>query len=143
MPQPQPPPSTPTKARGIVSPLSVVTPQAVRSGLAKSPEAMTPRGQFRQETGGSTLANGRTSKTPSPDVTNSKGMLKGRSQGRSPTSPRPPSSLSVRSADDKFSPDIPRKISPGTPSKISPSTPRNTLSPKELHLLKFASSPIS
>ncbi|XP_011873754.1 PREDICTED: proteoglycan 4-like [Vollenhovia emeryi] len=131
---PQPPPSTPTKARGTVSPSAVVTPQAVRSGLARSPEATTPRGQLAQETGGSTPANGRASKTP-PDVTSSRGTPKGRSPGRSPTSPRPPSSLRVRSAGDKSS--------PGTPRKTSPSTPRKTPSPKELRLPKLASSPIS
>ncbi|XP_071562797.1 uncharacterized protein, partial [Temnothorax nylanderi] len=141
---PQPPPSTPTKVRGAVSPSSVVTPRAVKSGLAKSPDATTatPRGQLTQETGGSTLANGRTFKTPSPDVTNSKGTPKGRSPRRSPTSPRPPSSLRVRSAGDKSSPGTPRKPSPGTPSRISPSTPRKTPSPKELRLPKLASSPI-
>ncbi|XP_071635621.1 uncharacterized protein Tau isoform X2 [Temnothorax longispinosus] len=149
---PQPPPSTPTKVRGAVSPSSVVTPRAVKSGLAKSPDATTatPRGQFTQETGGPTLANGRTFKTPSPDVTNSKGTPKGRSARRSPTSPRPPSSLRVRSAGDesspgtprKPSPGTPRKPSPGTPSRISPSTPRKTPSPKELRLPKLASSPI-
>lgn len=139
--QPQPPPSTPTKTRGVVSPSSVVTPQAVRTGLAKSPEATTPRRQLTQEAGGPTLTNG-SSKAPSPDVTNSKSTPKGRSQ-RSPTSPRPPSSLRVRSAGDKSSPGTPRKTSPGTPSRISPGTPRNTPSPKELRLPKLASSPIS
>ncbi|XP_036145564.1 proteoglycan 4 [Monomorium pharaonis] len=121
---------------------------------------MTPRRQLTQEPGGSTLANGRTSKSPSPDVTNNKGSTpKGRSPRRSPTSPRPPSSLRVRAADDKSlpgtsrktspgtprktSPGTPRKISPGTPNRISPATPRQTPSPKELRLPKLAPSPIS
>ncbi|XP_011699080.1 PREDICTED: proteoglycan 4-like [Wasmannia auropunctata] len=155
IPQPQPPPSTPTKTRGAVSPSSVVTPRAVRSGLARSPEATTPRGRLAQETGGAaTLANGLASKVPAPDVTNSGGTPKGRSPGRSPTSPRPPSSLRVRSAGDKSSPGTPRQISPGTPrqtspgtpSRISPRTPRSprkTPSPKELRLPKLASSPMS
>ncbi|XP_018401403.1 PREDICTED: extensin-like [Cyphomyrmex costatus] len=142
IPQPQPPPSTPTKTRAVVSPSSVVTPQAVRSGLARSPEATTPRGQLMQETGGPTLANGRVSKTPSPDVTNSKGTPKGYSPGRSPTSPRPPSSLRVRSAGDKSSPETSRKTSPSTPNRASPRTPRKTPSPKELRLPKLTSSPV-
>ncbi|XP_011054114.1 PREDICTED: proteoglycan 4-like [Acromyrmex echinatior] len=96
-----------------------------------------------QETGGPTLANGRASKIPSPDVTNSKGMPKSQSPGRSPTSPRPPSSLRVRSASDKSSPETPRKTSPGTPNRVSPRTPRKTPSPKELRLPKLTSSPIS
>ncbi|XP_076759045.1 uncharacterized protein LOC143428209 [Xylocopa sonorina] len=37
---PQPPPSTPTKAQNRPSPSSMVTPKAVRSGLARSPETM-------------------------------------------------------------------------------------------------------
>ncbi|XP_029173738.1 proteoglycan 4-like, partial [Nylanderia fulva] len=129
--QPQPPPSTPTKARGATSPSSVVTPRAVRSGLARSPEATTPRRQLAQETESLTPANGQTSKTPPPDVTNNRNTPK----GRSPTSPRPPSSLRVKSAGDKSS--------PSTPNKTSPGTPRKTPSPRELRLPKLASSPIS
>ncbi|XP_029661727.1 proteoglycan 4-like [Formica exsecta] len=168
--QPQPPPSTPTKARGVTSPSSIVTPRAVRSGLAKSPESTTPRRQLVQETEGLTLANGRASKTPSPDATNDRNTPK----GRSPTAPRPPSSLRVKSANDKSSPNTPRKTSPGTPGKTSPGTssktspgtpsktspgtpsktspgtpsktssgtPRKSPSPRELRLPKLASSPI-
>ncbi|XP_043601066.1 microtubule-associated protein 2 isoform X3 [Bombus pyrosoma] len=40
---PQPPPSTPTKAQKLASPSSMVTPQAVRNSLAKSPETVQPR----------------------------------------------------------------------------------------------------
>lgn len=139
--QPQPPPSTPTKARGVTSPSSIVTPRAVRSGLAKSPESTTPRRQHAQETEGLTLANGRASTTLSPDATNDRNTPKGRSP-RSPSSPRPPSSLRVKSADDKSSPGTPRKTSPGTPNKTSPGTPRKTPSPRELRLPKLTSSPI-
>ncbi|KAL6434061.1 hypothetical protein ACFW04_005900 [Cataglyphis niger] len=123
--QPQPPPSTPTKARGVTSPSSIVTPRAVRSGLAKSPESTTPRRQIGQETEGLTPANRRASKTPSPDATNDRNTSKDRSP-RSPTSPRPPSSLRVKSANDKSSPNTPRKTSPSTPSKTSPGTPSKT-----------------
>ncbi|KAL0104466.1 hypothetical protein PUN28_017296 [Cardiocondyla obscurior] len=139
---PQPPPSTPTKVRGVVSPSPVVTPQAVRSGLAKTPEATTPRRQVAQETGGSALANDRAIKTPSPDVIHGKDAAKGRSPGRSPTTPRPPSSLSIKPASDKSSLGTPKKTSPGTPRRVSPGTPRKT-SPKELRLPKLASSPVS
>ncbi|XP_070172154.1 mucin-2 isoform X2 [Polyergus mexicanus] len=128
--QPQPPPSTPTKARGVTSPSSIVTPRAVRSGLAKSPESTMSGRQLVQETEGLTLANGRASKTPSPDATNDRNTPK----GRSPRSPRPPSSLRVKSVDDKTflntpkktSPDRPGKTYPGTSSKTSPGTPSKT-----------------
>ncbi|XP_072743392.1 uncharacterized protein Tau isoform X2 [Anoplolepis gracilipes] len=150
--QPQPPPSTPTKA--VTSPSSIVTPRAVRSGLAKSPESTTPKRQLAQETEGLTLANGQTSKTPLPDATNDRNTPK----GRSPTSPRPPSSLRIKSADEKSSlgtprktspgtprkpsPGTPRKTSPNTPNKTSPGTPRKSPSPRELRLPKLAPSPI-
>nr|XP_012221483.1 PREDICTED: proteoglycan 4-like [Linepithema humile] len=140
IPEPQPPPTTPTKTRSVTPPSSIVTPRAVRSGLAKSPEATTPRRQHALETEGSTLVNGRTSKTPSPDAINDRNTSKDRSP-RSPISPRPPSSLRVKSAGDKSTPSTPR-TSPLTPSKTSPGTPRKTPSPKELRLPKLAPSPI-
>lgn len=136
--QPQPPPSTPTRARHVTSPSSVVTPRAVRNGLAKSPDATTPRRQFAQENEGLTVADGRASKTPSPDATEGGNVARSRSP-RSPTSARPPSSLRVKSASEKSSPASPR-TSPGTPSRTSPATPRKP-SPRELRLPKLASSP--
>ncbi|XP_014469164.1 PREDICTED: serine/arginine repetitive matrix protein 2 [Dinoponera quadriceps] len=131
---PQPPPSTPTRVRHVTSPSSVVTPRAVRNGLAKSPDASTPRRQLVQETeGGLNVADERSaSKTPSPDATEGGSAAK----SRSPRSPRPPSSLRVKSASDRSSP----RMSPSTPSKTSPGTPRKT-SPRELRLPKLASSP--
>lgn len=128
IPQPQPPPSTPIKTRNVASPVSTVTPQAVRSGLARSPEAATPRKQFAQETEARSLANGHASKTPSPDATSGRNTPKGH---RSPISPRPPSSLRVKSASDK-----------STSGRTSPGTPGKTPSPKGLRLPKLASSPI-
>ncbi|XP_025163492.1 proteoglycan 4, partial [Harpegnathos saltator] len=130
IPQPQPPPSTPTRARNVASPSStVVTPRAVRNGLAKSPDATTPRRQLAHET------DGRASKTPSPDATEG-GIA---AKGRSPRSPRPPSSLRVKSATERSSPATPR-ASPNTPPKTSPGTPRKA-SARELRLPKLASSP--
>ncbi|XP_032667277.1 nucleolar protein dao-5 isoform X2 [Odontomachus brunneus] len=141
IPQPQPPPSTPTRARHVTSPSSVVTPRAVRNGLAKSPDATTPRRQLAPE--GLTVVDGRASKTPSPDATEGGGVAKSRSP-RSPTSPRPPSNLRIKSAGERssprMSPGTPTKASPGTPKKASPGTPRKA-SPKELRLPKLASSP--
>jgi len=148
IPEPHPPPTTPTKTRSVTPPSSIVTPQAVKSGLAKSPEATTPKRQHALEAEGSILANGRTSKTPSPDAINDKNTTKDRSS-RSPISPRPPSSLRVKSAGDKSTPSTSGKTSPGTPrtsplisNKTSPATPRKTPSPKALRLPKLAPSPI-
>lgn len=118
---PQPPPSTPTKARTATSPSTIVTPKAVRNSLAKSPESVAPKKNLMSP-GEHPQINGTQKKGQNSEGTESKGTAKERII-KSPTSPRPPSNLRLKS-----------------PDKSSSNTSRKA-SPKELKLPKLAASP--
>lgn len=140
IPQPQPPPSTPIRTRIVTSSSSVVTPGAIRSGLAKSPVIATSKTvTFMQETEDLNFANEYIPNTPSADMTNGKKKSRDRSP-RSWTSTRPSSNLDVKSIN-KSSCGTLRKIYPTTPRNTSPNTPTE-MSSEELRLPKLASSPI-
>ncbi|XP_043511008.1 microtubule-associated protein tau isoform X1 [Frieseomelitta varia] len=110
---PQPPPSTPTKARNLRSP-SMVTPKAVRSSLAKSPETVglkrsspplqTTETENRNKKNPSSenenVIKGKTAKSPiNSSNTESKNL--GNRTAKSPVSPPVPNNDQLESPEDK------------------------------------------
>ncbi|KAK2588601.1 hypothetical protein KPH14_006371 [Odynerus spinipes] len=121
---PQPPPTTPTRGRTVKSPSRVVTPQAVRSSLAKSPT-----------TNKKNILPKSTEPVPNAEETEEKGKINASEKktttqedlsksSKSPNNPRPPNNLRLKGSN---------KTSPGSPRK----TP-----PNELRLPKLAASPV-
>lgn len=119
---PQPPPSTPTRGRTVKSPSRVVTPQAVRSSLAKSPTTnkknILPK---NTEPVSNTEEIQEKNKINSSDKKNSikEDVPK---TSKPANAPRPPNNLRLKN-----------KTSPGSPKKTSP---------HELRLPKLAASPV-
>ncbi|XP_076677732.1 microtubule-associated protein tau isoform X2 [Andrena cerasifolii] len=123
---PQPPPTTPTKTQKPASTSSIVTPKAVRTGLAKSPEVAgskrnLPYGTSDVESGMEKSLNGEDSK----NTTKNKAM-------KSPTSPQTQNSFQQKNLDKNTS----RKISSGTlrfPKLAQSPTPQEATSISETH----------
>ena len=126
---PQPPPTTPTKTQKPASTASVVTPKAVRTGLAKSPEVVgsqkiLPYGTSDVESGIEKSLNGEDSKNTTKDKTM-----------KSPTSPQTPKSFQQKNLD-KSPPGTSRKTSSGTlrfPKLAQSPTPQEATSISDTH----------
>ncbi|XP_014601435.1 PREDICTED: microtubule-associated protein tau isoform X3 [Polistes canadensis] len=122
---PQPPPSTPTRGRTVKSPSRVVTAQAVRSSLAKSPTSnknnILPKDADSPAT--QNLEKNEDSRNEK-NITEKKSPMKedsGKSLKPPSTPPRPPNNLRLKNIN---------KTSPGK------------MSPNELRLPKLATSPV-
>ncbi|CAD1469755.1 unnamed protein product, partial [Heterotrigona itama] len=110
---PQPPPSTPTKARNLRSP-SMVTPKAVRSSLAKSPETVglkrsasplqTTETENRNKKSPSSedenVIKGKTAKSPINSNNSESKDLENRT-ARSPVSPSISNNVQLKNPEDK------------------------------------------
>ncbi|XP_026300292.1 microtubule-associated protein 2 isoform X6 [Apis mellifera] len=157
---PQPPPSTPTKIQNLPSPSSMVTPKAVRSSLAKSPEIGSKKNSssleiIEKEDGNKknlssedrNIMKNRTAKSPiiSHSLNNSQAKSPENRTMKSPTSSHILNNSELKSPEDKTmkSPISPRSVNNlrvKSPDKSS-SHISGKISPKELRLPKLAPSP--